>query len=599
MKRKRIVSLLLSAAMAFTMAAVTLPTIPAMAASTGVTMYRLYNPNSGEHFYTKDASERDNLVSIGWKSEGTAWTAPTSSNTPVYRVYNPNSGEHHYTKDAGERSSLVALGWNYEGIGWYSDDNQGTPLYRLYNPNATGAQEAGGHHYTRDVSEKNSLIAAGWKDEGIGWYGLFDENYFGGEGRIINIHSWDDEFKSRVENYYPGYIKTGETTGKIGNVEVKFTITSNQNNAYQNNLDKLLANNSRASADDKVDIFLIEGDSVWKYVDADANVALKLSDIGITAYDLSDQFKYTQDILTDKNGDVRSSAWRTNPGGIIYNRAIAKAVLGTDDPEEVQKAVRDWGRYNETAAKMKAAGYLMTATTDDTYRAYSNNVSAPWVKDNKVTTDSNLKIWADDSKAQVDSGQTTTGFMWSYEWSEGFKAPGTVFCYFGPAWFYNYSMGNSRTSPGGDDGSIAYRGGWGFCEGPQAFYWGFDSVCAANGTDNPTLVKDIIKTMTTDKAVLKKIALNYSDCVNSKSVLKDLAGSADGNNKILGGQNPYRQLVTNAEKIDATNTCPYDQRLNELFQAAMKEYFKGTSSYDGAVQAFQKAVKQQYPNLTF
>ena len=33
-------------------------------------MYRLYNPNSGEHFYTADASERDHLVDVGWNYEG-------------------------------------------------------------------------------------------------------------------------------------------------------------------------------------------------------------------------------------------------------------------------------------------------------------------------------------------------------------------------------------------------------------------------------------------------------------------------------------------------------------------------------------------------
>ena len=135
-------------------------------------MFRLYNPNSGEHLYTSNSTEKNNLVSIGWKSEGTAWTAPASSNTPVYRVYNPNSGEHHYTMNSAEKDFLVGIGWNDEGIGWYSDDNQGTPLYRLYNPNAKGQYEAGGHHYTKDVNERKTLIAAGWRDEGIGWYGI-------------------------------------------------------------------------------------------------------------------------------------------------------------------------------------------------------------------------------------------------------------------------------------------------------------------------------------------------------------------------------------------------------------------------------------------
>ena len=35
-------------------------------------MYRLYNPNSGEHFYTSNQGERDHLVSLGWRYEGVA-----------------------------------------------------------------------------------------------------------------------------------------------------------------------------------------------------------------------------------------------------------------------------------------------------------------------------------------------------------------------------------------------------------------------------------------------------------------------------------------------------------------------------------------------
>ncbi|MCR5582804.1 MAG: InlB B-repeat-containing protein [Eggerthellaceae bacterium] len=131
-------------------------------------MYRLYNPNGGEHFYTASAEERDGLRKLGWKYEGIGWTAPATSNTPVYRLYNPNGGDHHYTSSAQERDWLRGLGWKYEGIGWYSDDNKTTPLYRLYNPNA----KSGSHHYTTSASERDGLRKLGWHYEGIGWYGL-------------------------------------------------------------------------------------------------------------------------------------------------------------------------------------------------------------------------------------------------------------------------------------------------------------------------------------------------------------------------------------------------------------------------------------------
>lgn len=130
-----------------------------------VDMYRLYNPNSGEHFYTGTLAERDHLISVGWNYEGIGWKAPVTGET-VYRLYNPNVGDHHYTLNVSERDHLVTVGWNYEGIGWYSDSEKSVPIYRLYNPNAV----TGTHHYTATYAEAQHLIDVGWNYEGIGWY---------------------------------------------------------------------------------------------------------------------------------------------------------------------------------------------------------------------------------------------------------------------------------------------------------------------------------------------------------------------------------------------------------------------------------------------
>ena len=161
--------------LSFAMAACTIPALWAKAdgatgASNGVTMYRLYNPNSGEHFYTSNSTEKDNLVTTGWSDEGIGWIAPEKSDTPVYRLYNANAGDHHYTMDAKERDGLITAGWKDEGIGWYSDDDKTVPLYREYNPNAV----TGTHNYTTDKAEHMNLVKAGWKDEGIGWYAIGD-----------------------------------------------------------------------------------------------------------------------------------------------------------------------------------------------------------------------------------------------------------------------------------------------------------------------------------------------------------------------------------------------------------------------------------------
>lgn len=83
-------------------------------------------------------------------------------------MYNPNAGDHHYTVHLFEKNHLVSVGWRYEGIGWYSDTKKSVPLYRAYNPNA----KAGSHNYTVSNNEQQILLRAGWRNEGIAWYGV-------------------------------------------------------------------------------------------------------------------------------------------------------------------------------------------------------------------------------------------------------------------------------------------------------------------------------------------------------------------------------------------------------------------------------------------
>ena len=127
-------------------------------------MYRMYNPNSGEHFYTKAAQERDNLVKAGWRYESIGWTAPGKGEV-VYRLYNPNAGDHHYTLNGAERDMLIQKGWRYEGTGWQAGGK--TAVYRLYNPNA----KSGAHHFTTSKEEYEWLARLGWRKEGVAWYG--------------------------------------------------------------------------------------------------------------------------------------------------------------------------------------------------------------------------------------------------------------------------------------------------------------------------------------------------------------------------------------------------------------------------------------------
>jgi hypothetical protein len=146
---------------------------PAAAKPAALAMYRLYNPNSGEHFYTASASERDATAAAGWTYEGVGWYAPETSSQPVYRLY--SGTDHHYTMSVAEKDMLVKAGWTYEGVAFYSDESEGVALLRQYNPNvdptaATG--NSGSHNYTASPAENDWLVSLGWLAEGVGWYGI-------------------------------------------------------------------------------------------------------------------------------------------------------------------------------------------------------------------------------------------------------------------------------------------------------------------------------------------------------------------------------------------------------------------------------------------
>lgn len=413
----------------------------------------------------------------------------------------------------------------------------------------------------------------------------------GDDGKVLNIYCWNEEFKSRVKDHYPGYEEVDATHGKIGDVSVVWSITPSDDNAYQNNLDRNLEKQASAATDDKIDLFLIEADYALKYVDTD--YTLPVEQLGITSDMIKNQYQYTKDVVTDSNGVLKGLSWQAAPGVLFYNRDVAKEVLGTDDPATVQQYVANWDKFVETANTMKGAGYYMTSSVMDTYRVYSNNVTSKWVVDGKVNIDANIMKWVEDSKTMYDAGETGTHGMWSDDWSKGFYPEGKVFSYFGPAWLINFCMAADV------EGSIANQGKWAATEGPQGFFWGGTWICAANGTDNASLVKDIMLKLTTDEGIMTDIVKADDDFVNNKPVMDTMAKDETYKSAVLGGQNPLGMYAKGVETIDLSNLSSYDAGCNQEFQTAITNYLEGNATLEEALELFHKAVVEKYPELSY
>ena len=418
------------------------------------------------------------------------------------------------------------------------------------------------------------------------------------EGKVINIYSWNDEFRTRVEAIYPEVEKTstdGTVTTLKDGTEIHWIINPNQDGVYQQKLDEALLKQADAAPDDKVDIFLSETDYVYKYSDADAGVAMPLEELGIDpSKDLTDQYEFTKTTASDQNGVQRGSTWQCCPGLLVYRRDIAKDVFGTDDPEVIGEKVKDWDTLKGTAEELKAKGYYTFSSYADTFRLYGNSIEQPWVTtgESVVKVDQKIMDWINDSKEWLDAGyfDKTVKGQWNDDWNKAMSSSSKVFAFLLPAWGIDFTLNPNWD---GEDGA------WAVTNPPQEYNWGGSYIHAATGTDNPEHVKDIILALTANKDNLLKISKEYSDFTNTQSGMQE-AATDDANfaSDFLGGQNAYKYFAPVAENIKIAPLSAYDQGCVELIQNSFGDYLQDKIDFDKAKSNFETAIKERYPDIT-
>jgi multiple sugar transport system substrate-binding protein len=443
-------------------------------------------------------------------------------------------------------------------------------------------------------------------------------------GKVLNIACWNNEFQGRFENFYPDYVKTvteGSSSYDLlrDGTKVYFKITPNDGNGYQNKLDSDLKAQDSAAADDKIDMFLIEADYATKYTATDYTLDVK-GDVGLTDDDLSQMYQYTKDIVT-YNGKLKAVSWQATPGLYAYRRDLAKTVMGTDDPVEVQKKLADWDKFNAVAKTAHDKNVFMLSGYDDAYRVYSNNMSAKWVNDSKVVHfDDQIKAWIKATKTYTDSGYNDKTSLWDAQWQQNQGPTGktkevensdktkttytghSVLGFFYSTWGINFTLaGNSDPDKLGNvnDVTKSLYGDYAVCQGPASWYWGGSWLCAAKGTDNKALVNKIMYTMTCSPAVANGITRITQDYTNNQTAMNAIAADTTYGSDFLGGQNHIALFKESAANISMKNAGAYDQGCNENMQKAMKDYFAGTATLEAAISNFKSKLGETYNGLTF
>lgn len=424
-------------------------------------------------------------------------------------------------------------------------------------------------------------------------------------GDLFVVMCWNDEFRAFFNKYLSDEgvkaLQDGHVLGdgddkdpkakdayKYQGVATTWRETPSDNGGYQFTLDMMLENQEKSSQ--KVDMFLAEADYIQKY--ADSNLTADIAELGVSI-DQSKIYNYTKQAATDtRNGKVKGVSFQCCPAGLIYNTKIAQEVLETSDPAEVQEFVKDWAKFDETAAKMKTAKYYMTACCDETYRVFSNNATEAWVKDDVVKVPAEVEKWIEQANTYVQNGYTIVGGVWSGEKTANINTDAAVadytekaFCCFGPAWYFNFCMGGAQKG-----------GRWHVVAGPQGWFWGGTWLMAAAGTDNKTLVGKAMNAVLNDATFLDKLTKVEGQFVNNSTVNNANAANEEFKGEFLN-QNDAAIWVTMADSIKWENHTIYDQLCNEGITGAMANYFNKKVSKEEALDAFYTDICETYPNL--
>ncbi|MCB2188661.1 MAG: hypothetical protein KQJ78_19760 [Deltaproteobacteria bacterium] len=125
-------------------------------------MYRAYNPYVMSHFYTTRQNEFQAAVAAGLVDESTGHPgqlfrvfqdAAPGLNRPIHRLYDPYSGQHYYTRRDQERDALVAAGWVFERDEGYVYLDQATAPANCVEVLVLYNSVAGCHLYTINAAE--------------------------------------------------------------------------------------------------------------------------------------------------------------------------------------------------------------------------------------------------------------------------------------------------------------------------------------------------------------------------------------------------------------------------------------------------------------
>lgn len=416
------------------------------------------------------------------------------------------------------------------------------------------------------------------------------------EGKTLNIYCWDESLESLFIMYYPGYEDVEDRKGRIGDVTVNWIIPEEEDKYMDLVAEKLLTADY-LGADERVDLYLAPEEDLAVYVNSDYSLDVK-EKVGLTDEELEDQFSFTQQMASTDEGILKAVTWQASPGVCIYRRSIAKEVLGTDDPDAVQKELADWTKFQATAAEMNKNGYFMLSGYYDAFAPYRFTADRHWENDGELVIPDAMIQWRDMMASFTKNNYHNKTQIGETAWVADQGPAGKVFCFFRAisdidSRMAAYSLEDANLAP--EEGNGIY-GDYAICCGPHSFCTGGVWILAAPSTDNLILDKEIMENLTCNSTLLYKIAENEDIFTNTISGMRRLA-SEEKTDSFLGGQNPFEVYFEAASRLSCLPAGNYDRWMGDSFRNTLIKSFTGEMTQDEAMELFYTRVRERYPEL--
>lgn len=397
----------------------------------------------------------------------------------------------------------------------------------------------------------------------------------------VTVWSWNDELKTstiidKFNAIYP-------------NVKINLVTIPNDNNAYTTKLQSTLSSGVGVP-----DVFLTESAYVKKFVNLDFYE--NLTKAPYNAEDLTKKMvPYTVKVgRNDKDNSIRALSWQATPGGFFYRRDMAKALLGTDSPDDIQKlvgtSIADFIKFGETIKDKSAGKITLLSDYSELANIARGSRTTGWVKDGKLVIDPKITDFIDQAVTVRKEGLDSKLADWSPAWTASMAttdATKGVFGYVLPTWGLQFVLQQNAPKA---------TGNYGFVQAPTPYSWGGSWLGIAKASTNKDLAWQFVKCITTNVDFLT--AYSKNDFVNNTDIQATVSASADGNNAFLAGQNVYKPYTALVKNVNGDLITEYDDTINNAFNADVDLFINGKiASKDALMTKFKADVKSAYPDI--